>query len=109
MERMVQLAMLYDFYGELLTKKQRVVFEMSHFNDMSLAETAHELGITPQGVRDSLIRTEKILGEYESALQLVNKHADRKKIIEEISGMIDGISANIQEKSLLYQKLEELL
>ena len=109
MERIMQLTMLYDFYGDLLTEKQRAVFEMSNFNDMSLSEIALELGITPQGVRDFLKRTEKILTEYESALELVNKHADRKKVIEEISGMIDVMSVGPNEKSVIHKKLEKLL
>lgn len=109
MERIMHLAMLYDFYGELLTKKQRTVFEMSNFNDLSLSEIALELGITPQGVSDFLKRTEKILTEYESTLALVKKHIDRKKMIDEISGAIDVLGINQNEKAFIHDKLERLL
>ena len=105
----MQLAMLYDFYGELLTEKQRTVFEMSNFNDLSLAEIAEELSITPQGVRDFLKRTEKILTDYESALELVKKHADRKNLIEELNNMIDALVISQPEKSQIQKELEKLL
>jgi len=79
MEQILQHTLLYDFYGELLTDKQRAVFEMSNFNDMSLGEIGEELGITPQGVRDSLKRAETKLNHYESVLGLVKKHAEDNK------------------------------
>ena len=109
MEQFLQLTLLYDFYGELLTDKQRAVFEMSNFNDMSLAEIAEELAITPQGVRDFLKRAENILKEYESALELIKKHTDRKQTIEEISDMIEALSITPEEKSQIQNKLNELL
>ena len=109
MEQMIRLALLYDFYGELLTEKQRAVFEMSNFNDMSLAEVAEELGITPQGVRDFLKRTQAILNDYESALELVKKHAERKKIIEELTDMVNTLRISFTEKCFIQEKLKELL
>ena len=109
MEKMVRLALLYDFYGELLTEKQRAVFEMSNFNDMSLGEIGEELDITPQGVRDFLKRTEKILVDYESTLGLVKKHIDRKKTVEELTEMIDTLSVDLPEKLKIHKKLAELI
>ena len=105
----MQLALLYDFYGELLTEKQRTVFEMSNFNDMSHGEIAEELGITPQGVSDFLKRTEKILNDYESALELMKKHVERKKAIEELTEMMDAIDMSSPVKLQIHKKIEELL
>jgi predicted DNA-binding protein YlxM (UPF0122 family) len=93
----------------LLTEKQRTVFEMSVFNDMSLAEIAGELGITPQGVRDFLKRTEKILDDYETSLELVKRHTERKRIIEELTDMINTLSINLNEKCIMQKNLKELL
>jgi len=109
MERMLQLALLYDFYSELLTEKQRAVFEMSIFNDMSLSEVAKELGITPQGVRDFLKRTEKILNDYDSALELVKKHAERKKIIEKLINKTNELCISHIEKCFIQENLRGLL
>ena len=105
----MQLALLYDFYGELLTEKQRMVFEMYNFNDMSLCEIAEELGITPQGVSDFLKRTEKILNDYESVLGLVSKHAERKKAIEELTSMMSNMNVSSSEKLQIHKKIDELL
>lgn len=55
MEKIVEQGLLYDFYGELLTKHQQSVYEDVVFNDLSLSEIADEQGITRQGVHD-LIR-----------------------------------------------------
>ena len=46
MEELLQLTLLYDFYGELLTQKQKLVYELYHQNDWSLSEIAQELSIS---------------------------------------------------------------
>ncbi len=52
MEKIVQQALLYDFYGELLTEHQRKIYEDAVFGDLSLSEIAQEQGISRQGVHD---------------------------------------------------------
>ncbi|MDA8233226.1 MAG: putative DNA-binding protein [Clostridia bacterium] len=73
MEKVTRMAMLYDFYGQLLTDRQRHLFELYYDHDLSLGEIAEELEITRQAVHDLLKRSEKILEEYETKLGLVNK------------------------------------
>ena len=70
MKEILQLTLLYDFYGELLTEKQKLVYEMYYQNDLSLSEIGQELSISRQAVRDQLKRAEKILQNYEKKLQL---------------------------------------
>ena len=83
MERIVEQAFLYDFYGELLTEHQRQVYEDFVLNDLSLSEIAAEQGISRQGVHDLVKRCDKILEEYESKLHLVKKFLDtRQKVLE---------------------------
>ena len=65
MERFVEQALLYDFYGELLTDNQKQVFEDVVLNDYSLTEVAEEKGISRQGVHDLIKLTNKLLLEYE--------------------------------------------
>ena len=65
MDDILQLTLLYDFYGELLTEKQKQVYELHYQNDLSLTEIGEELSISRQAVRDQLKRTEKILLDYE--------------------------------------------
>jgi len=76
--------LLFDFYGEMLTQKQRDVFVMSTMDDCSFAEIAAELGITPQGVSDSLKRAKEQLNKYEKTFELVSKYHTQKKVIAEI-------------------------
>ena len=71
MEKIVQQGLLYDFYGELLTKHQQQIYEDVVINDMSLSEIAQEQGISRQGVHDLVRRCDKILSSYEEKLHLV--------------------------------------
>lgn len=67
----VEMALLFDFYGDILTDKQREFFDLYHANDLSLAEIANNEGISRQGVRDIISRAEKILKGMEEKLGLV--------------------------------------
>lgn len=79
MEKIFEQALLYDFYGELLTAHQRSVYEDAVYNDMSLSEIAEGRGISRQGVHDLLKRCDRILQDYESKLHLVRKFAEAKE------------------------------
>ena len=81
MEKIFEQALLYDFYGDLLTEHQRQVYEAVVFNDMSLGEIAQEQGITRQGVHDLIKRCDKILAEYEAKLHLVERFEKAKEKI----------------------------
>lgn len=63
---------LLDFYGDMLTEKQRAFIEYYYNDDLSLAEIAENEGITRQGVRDAIKRAEGQLYEMESRLGLQN-------------------------------------
>ena len=64
----LQVAYLLDFYGRLLPDKQREILEMYYEEDMSLAEIAESMGITRQGVHDSIRRGEKEIVSMEEKL-----------------------------------------
>ncbi len=112
--RMLYLVLLYDFYGELLTKKQQFAFEMHYLNDYSLSEIGQQLDISPQAVRDLLKRTERILEDYDSKLLLVNTHLEKRKDTERAFQIISELIASLPtatthdklDNSL--QKLKEL-
>ena len=61
MDKILFFTMLYDFYGELLTDKQKEIFELYHLNDYSLYEIGSQFNISRQAVLDSIKRTEKSL------------------------------------------------
>ena len=66
MDKRYEEALLFDFYGELLTDKQKAVFEEAYVYDCSLSEIAEEHGISRQGVHDMLKRSQKTLADYEA-------------------------------------------
>ena len=65
-EETFELTLLFDYYGDLLTQKQRVCFDLYYNQDFSLAEIAQEVGISRQGVHDSLTRAETALRNMEA-------------------------------------------
>lgn len=68
MAKNLEISYLLDFYGDVLTQKQRDVMEQYYNDDLSLAEIADNFGITRQGVRDSIKRGESIILELESKI-----------------------------------------
>ena len=84
MEKIFEQALLYDFYGELLTAHQRNLYEDAVYNDMSLGEIAEEYGISRQGVHDLIRRCDRILQDYENKLHLVEKFIQAKEKVGEI-------------------------
>ena len=67
------MSMLYDYYGELLTEKQKELFDLYYNEDLSLAEIASEIGISRQGARDIIKKCEEELLFYEEKLGLAKK------------------------------------
>ncbi|MCC8162887.1 MAG: YlxM family DNA-binding protein [Lachnospiraceae bacterium] len=84
MEEILRQALLYDFYGELLTERRKRVYEDVVLNDYSLSEVAEELGISRQGVHDMVRRCGRTLAEYEEKLHLVEKFAKIRNQVGEI-------------------------
>lgn len=105
MEKIYQQALLYDFYGELLTEHQRNVYEDAVCNDMSLGEIAEENGISRQGVHDLIRRCDKILQDYESKLHLVERFSRAKLQLGEIVELTDRSAAEDPERIVRIREL----
>ncbi len=73
MAKNLEVTILLDFYGDMLTNKQRDFLGYYYNEDLSLSEIAENEGITRQGVRDSIKRAESQLFEMESRLGLVKR------------------------------------
>ena len=84
LDRIVELSLLYDYYGELLKEQKRQVFEDYVLNDLSLSEIAEERGISRQAIHDTVKRCSKELLEYEEKLSLVRKFQVIKDKVNEI-------------------------
>lgn len=107
MEKIFRQALLYDFYGELLTEHQRSIYEDAVYNDMSLGEIAQEYGISRQGVHDLIRRCDKILQDYEEKLQLVDKFTRAKEKIGRMTELIDALELEDADADSR-EKLEEI-
>lgn len=92
MEKIVEQAMLYDFYGELLNDHQKSIFEEYVLDNFSLSEIAEEHGISRQGVHDMIKRTDKTLNEYEEKLHLVRKFMAVRENVNEINAIAKKIT-----------------
>ena len=72
-DEITRASLLYDFYGALLTEKQRQVMALYHEENLSLSEIGQEFGISRQAVHDTLKKAEQALEEYEEKLGLIDK------------------------------------
>ena len=85
--------MLFDFYGELLTDKQREYFDLHYNEDLSLAEIAETDGITRQGVWDIIRRGEETLRRYERKTGLVARFARERQILDTLEEHVNELCA----------------
>lgn len=68
-----RMTMLFDFYGELLTERQKEFFDLYYNEDLSLAEIAENAGISRQGVRDVIVRAEGAMQEIEDKTGIIKR------------------------------------
>lgn len=107
MEKILEQTLLYDFYGELLTRHQKEIYEDVVLNDYSYSEVAEERGISRQGVHDLIKRCHRILQEYEEKLHLVEKFLSIRRQIQETQQLIR--ESERVDGARLEQRLEEIL
>lgn len=111
MDKIYEQAMLFDFYGELLTEHQRSIYADAVYNDMSLGEIAEERGISRQGVHDLLRRCDKSLQDYENKLHLVERFTRAKETVGAIVRLTSSETeqTDVQERLLRIRALAEEL
>jgi hypothetical protein len=111
----LRIAYLLDFYGDLLTEKQKDVIDLYYNEDLSLAEIAEILKITRQGVRDSIKHGESFLLEYESRLHLAERHPKMEKGFQDIQELCRGLryygQRHVYSKQIIEmaEKIEEIV
>lgn len=86
--QVTQITMLFDFYGELLTEKQKLILDLFYNEDYSLGEIAAELGISRQAVHDAVKRSEQALLGYEEKLALVEKFMQEQERLTNLSAVV---------------------
>ena len=108
MEKLLEEALLYDFYGELLTARQKEIYEDFVLNDYSLGEIAADREISRQGVYDIVKRCRRQLEGYESRLQLVEKFLHTRDSVRKIQGLAREILIHEQDRDELVRCLQEI-
>ena len=102
-----RMTMLFDFYGELLTERQREFYELYYDEDYSLSEIAENYGISREGVRDVIVRAEAYLTEIEDKTGLVRRFVQFSPRIERILGAVGEIQ-RMNRRLFEDKRLEEL-
>ena len=115
-EKDLEVGLLLDFYGELLSDSRRKAAQLYYDEDLSLAEIGNYAGISRQGVRDSIKRGEVVLLELEEKLGLYEKSValdNNLKEIHDLASKIEAVnnrffySADIQAAAKEIQKMAE--
>lgn len=106
-DEIAKASLLYDFYGALLTEKQRQVMALYHEENLSLSEIAGEFGISRQAVHDTLKKAEQALEDYENKLNLIDKLVRTEEAIARIDKEIEEI-ASVTKDSQTVEKLDKI-
>ena len=91
MSKDLNMSLLLDFYGDILSEKQREAVELFYNGDLSLSEISEITGITRQGVRDRIVKSEQILTELEDKLGLASRFGNVSKTLEYIKTRLDEL------------------
>lgn len=102
-----RMALLYDFYGDVLTPRQKEFYDLYYNEDLSLAEIAENNGITRQGVRDVIVRAEAYLTEIEDKTGLIRRFHTMQGQLREVADCAGRILA-LNDEHLNSQELEDL-
>ena len=103
-----RMAMLFDFYGDLLTERQREFYDLYYNEDLSLAEIAENYGISRQGVRDVIVRAEAAMTEIEDKTHIIRRFQQSRQAIAAISQAADKLLQSIDRRSYNDAMLDEI-
>lgn len=92
LEKFLRMALLFDFYGALLTEKQQRCLAMHFSDDLSLSEMADQLHVSRQAVYDIIHRSQQLLEEYESKLKLVERYHEEQDKLNVILDELNALS-----------------
>lgn len=103
-----RMSMLFDFYGDLLTDRQKEFYDLYYNEDLSLAEIAENYGISRQGVRDVIVRAEAAMTEIEDKTHIIQRFKQTSQVVAEIDAAADRLLAVVHERSIDQSLLEEI-
>lgn len=89
-----EMALLFDYYGSMLTEKQKEYFDMRYNQDLSLGEIAEIQGVSRQAVFDNLSRTENLLRRMEENIGCIKRDMQLRKALEEFQDIAARLNAS---------------
>ncbi|MBE6631550.1 MAG: DNA-binding protein [Ruminococcaceae bacterium] len=106
----LRISRLLDFYGNLLSDRQRDICQMYFNDDLSLSEISEEVGITRQGVRDSIEKGKTLLCSFEEKLGLMEKFEEMQSDVQRIMNCVRSIEGiNEKESEEIYSIAQRIL
>ena len=111
MDNLLFLSVLFEYYGNLLTDRQYEICDMYINQNLSLGEISDILGISRQGVRDGLIKAEKLLINYEDKLKIFDKNTKLSQMLDDIQRLLVNIENNelADEITKITDKISDLI
>ena len=108
----MRISLLLDFYGDILSERRREIITLYYDEDFSLSEIAEHTGISRQGVRDSIKKSEAELRELEEKLALASRFERLRQQVQTLSGelslLADAHDELAQPLRNIAKELEEL-
>lgn len=101
MDKAIMRTMLFDFFGDLLTEKQREYYDLHYNSDLSLQEIAEQSGVSRQAVWDIIRRAEQSLMDYEEKTGLVARAVRRRAAAERMEKMLLSLPESAERGELL--------
>ncbi|MBP7177231.1 MAG: hypothetical protein KBA53_13580 [Thermoclostridium sp.] len=113
MEECTEIAILLDFYGQLLTSRQYEILDLHYNSDFSLGEIAGQLNISRQGVYDGVKKGKEALHQFEEKLGLVKRFSKQEQTLRFVLENLQGIQPEKSDRPygisiVLHQCIEEL-
>ena len=90
----VEMLLLFDYYGDMLTERQRMCLDLRYNQDLSLAEIAEELGVSRQGVHDNIIRAEAHLQKMEAKTGCVRRYLQSRSAMDTILATVATLQSH---------------
>ena len=90
----LEMTLLFDYYGSMLTDKQQQCFDMRYNQDLSLGEIAETMGVSRQAVCDNLARTEALLRKMEQNIGCISRSLKTRRAVQDILSAAEVLNAN---------------
>lgn len=103
-----EISMLYDFYGDLLSQRQKEILGLYYSENYSLGEIAGEYGLTRQGIHETIKRGERKLRDYEKKLKLISKYESDERVINNLKDELEQLISMLGDDTRLTTKLKRI-